>query len=230
MIWGARFRRAPSAHSTGPGSRPIPALRPYGGRRSPRTVSVGCSRPTVTAGRPDSRPRLDARRRSQTCASAWGARGRSDRSGSAGPAEVDRASRGDRRGRADASCAATAAHRPPAVSRYRPAASAGDRPAARGGRPTRMGGTRVWTTKRVPPVSRTSLPQHRSLASGPHGRRTNPERGSALTACQVGRQEMVGCDDVRADNVPETVRPREEVRPMNVVRMWVLPLSSRLGD
>jgi hypothetical protein len=44
----------------------------------------------------------------------------------------------------------------------------------------------------------------------------------------VGRK-MVGRDDVRVDSVRETVTPREEVRPMNAVRMWVLPLVVTVG-
>jgi hypothetical protein len=44
-----------------------------------------------------------------------------------------------------------------------------------------------------------------------------------LAACLVGRQEMVGPGRVRVDNVRAAVTPREEVRPMNAVRTWVLP-------
>jgi hypothetical protein len=44
----------------------------------------------------------------------------------------------------------------------------------------------------------------------------------------VGRKR-VGRDDVRADSVWETVTSREEVRPMNVVSMWVLRLFFTVG-
>ena len=37
-------------------------------------------------------------------------------------------------------------------------------------------------------------------------------------------RKCVGRDSVRVDSVRETVTPREEVRPMNAVTMWVLPL------
>jgi hypothetical protein len=35
--------------------------------------------------------------------------------------------------------------------------------------------------------------------------------------------------DVRADNVREAVTPSEEVRPMNAVRTWVLPIVVMAG-
>ena len=38
------------------------------------------------------------------------------------------------------------------------------------------------------------------------------------------RQKWVGRDSVQVDSVRETVISREEVRPMNAVSMWVLPL------
>jgi hypothetical protein len=40
---------------------------------------------------------------------------------------------------------------------------------------------------------------------------------------------MIGRNAVRADSVPETVVPREEVRPMNNVRTWVLPFVVTVG-
>jgi hypothetical protein len=42
--------------------------------------------------------------------------------------------------------------------------------------------------------------------------------------------KMAGRSRVRVDNVPEAVMPREEVRPMNAVRTWVLPLVVTAGD
>jgi hypothetical protein len=36
--------------------------------------------------------------------------------------------------------------------------------------------------------------------------------------------KWVGRDSVQVDNVRETVTSREEVRPMNAITMWVLPL------
>ncbi|MGP3911391.1 hypothetical protein [Nonomuraea sp. 10N515B] len=44
----------------------------------------------------------------------------------------------------------------------------------------------------------------------------------------VGRK-TVGQDDVRADSVRGTVTGRKEVRPMNAVSMWVLPLVITVG-
>jgi hypothetical protein len=38
-------------------------------------------------------------------------------------------------------------------------------------------------------------------------------------------RKMVGLDSSQVDSVRETVTSREEVTPMNVVTMWVLPLS-----
>jgi len=40
---------------------------------------------------------------------------------------------------------------------------------------------------------------------------------------------MVGRDDVRVDSVRQTVTSLEEVRPMNAVSMWVLPLFVTVG-
>jgi hypothetical protein len=40
---------------------------------------------------------------------------------------------------------------------------------------------------------------------------------------------MVGRQSVHVDNVRETVTSREEVRPMNAVTMWVLPLVYAVG-
>jgi hypothetical protein len=53
---------------------------------------------------------------------------------------------------------------------------------------------------------------------------------SGLAARQVGRQEKVGRDNARGASVRETVTLREEVRPMNAVSRWVLPVFSRSGD
>jgi hypothetical protein len=44
-----------------------------------------------------------------------------------------------------------------------------------------------------------------------------------------GLREMVGRDGVPADTVRWTVTFREEVRPMNAVSMWVLPLVVTVG-
>jgi hypothetical protein len=43
----------------------------------------------------------------------------------------------------------------------------------------------------------------------------------------VGKR--VGSDDDRAANLPEAVMTHEEVRPMNDVSRWVLPLFSTVG-
>ena len=42
-------------------------------------------------------------------------------------------------------------------------------------------------------------------------------------------EEMVVRGRVRVGNVPQAVTPREEVRPMNAVRTWVLPLVVTVG-
>jgi hypothetical protein len=47
--------------------------------------------------------------------------------------------------------------------------------------------------------------------------------------CRVVGGEMVGRDDVRADSLLQTGTSREEVRPMNAVSMWVLPLVVTVG-
>jgi len=41
---------------------------------------------------------------------------------------------------------------------------------------------------------------------------------------------MGGPGGVRACSLPGTVTPPEEVRPVNAVAMWVLPLSVMAGD
>jgi hypothetical protein len=48
------------------------------------------------------------------------------------------------------------------------------------------------------------------------------------TAPLVDRK-IVGRGRVRVGNVPEAVTLRGEVRPMNVVRTWVLPLVVTVG-
>ena len=41
--------------------------------------------------------------------------------------------------------------------------------------------------------------------------------------------KWVGRDSVQVDSVRQTVTSREEVRPMNAVTMWVLPLVFTVG-
>jgi hypothetical protein len=54
------------------------------------------------------------------------------------------------------------------------------------------------------------------------------QRSNWHAACRkpVGSvvRKMVGRDPVQVDSVRETVTSRKEVRPMNAVTMWVLPL------
>jgi hypothetical protein len=47
---------------------------------------------------------------------------------------------------------------------------------------------------------------------------------SVSTAGRFVVRKWIGRDSVQVDSVRETVTSREEVRPMNAVTMWVLPL------
>jgi hypothetical protein len=53
----------------------------------------------------------------------------------------------------------------------------------------------------------------------------------STTAAQPGLvdRKMVVPGRVRVDSVPQAVTPREEVRPMNAVPTWVLPLVVTVG-
>jgi hypothetical protein len=52
---------------------------------------------------------------------------------------------------------------------------------------------------------------------------------SAVAAAPLVDRKIVGRGRLRVGNVPEAVTPREEVRPMNAVRTWVLPLVVTVG-
>jgi hypothetical protein len=43
------------------------------------------------------------------------------------------------------------------------------------------------------------------------------------------RRKKIGRDSVQVDSVRETATSREEVRPMNAITMWVLPLVFTVG-
>jgi len=45
----------------------------------------------------------------------------------------------------------------------------------------------------------------------------------------VTARKLVGRQSAHVDSVRETVTSREEVRPMNVLTMWVLPLVFTVG-
>src|SRR5574340_145030 len=59
--------------------------------------------------------------------------------------------------------------------------------------------------------------------------RTVSGQRSVSAAGRAGEEEMVGRDRVRVDSVPRTVTAREEVRPMDAVTLWVLPLVFTVG-
>jgi hypothetical protein len=62
--------------------------------------------------------------------------------------------------------------------------------------------------------------------------RPGPDGNTASTAAVVTTWpgKRVWRDDDRSDSFQPTVTPPGEVRPMNVVSMWVLPLAVTTGD
>jgi hypothetical protein len=54
-------------------------------------------------------------------------------------------------------------------------------------------------------------------------------QASVSTAGRRWSGKWVGRDSVQVDSVCEAVPSREEVRPMNAMTMWVLPLVFTVG-
>jgi hypothetical protein len=55
-------------------------------------------------------------------------------------------------------------------------------------------------------------------------------RGWGLSGAVITWREKGWAGSYLAGSLQSTVTPSEEVRPMNAVSMWVLPLPSRSGD